>query len=77
MAPHVVDAEVTQFPIPSYCIKCYPGADDGSTLGSISDLEHALTSIAENRLRTRMQFSLDIFKQGSDLAEQHSPSTVL
>lgn len=47
MAPHVVDAEVIQFPIPSYGIKCCLGANYGSTLGSIPDLEHALTGIAK------------------------------
>ena len=63
MAPHVVDAEVIQLPVPSYGVKGRLGADDGSVLWSVPDFEHALTGIAENRVGTRMQLSLDIFEQ--------------
>ena len=61
MSPHVVDAEVIQHPVPSYGIKGRLGADDGSMLWPVPDFEHALTGIAENRVGTRMQLSLDIF----------------
>lgn len=79
MAAHLVDAEVIQLPIPSYCVEFCLGTNDGSTLWSIPDLEHSLTGIAENRFRTRMrmQLSLDIFKQGLDSAKYHCPSTVV
>ena len=49
MAPHVIDIEIIQLPIPSYGIKSLLGADDGSMLWPIPDFEHALTRIADNR----------------------------
>ena len=63
MAPHIVGAEIIQNPIPSYGVKSCLGADYGSMLGSIPNLEHALTGIAENSPRTGGQLNLDIVKQ--------------
>ena len=56
MAPHIVGAEVVQFPIPSYGVKSCLSADEGSMLWSIPNFEHALTGIAE---RTGMQLIPD------------------
>ena len=77
MAPHIVGAEVIQFPIPSYGVKSCLGADDGSMLWSIPNLEHALAGIAENRSRTRMQASIDIFEQRPEQPVYHPPYMVL
>ncbi len=74
MAPHIDGAEIIQNPIPSYGVKSCLGADDGSTLWSIPNLEHALTGIAENSPRTGVQLSLDHVKQR---LEYHSPYIVL
>lgn len=74
MAPHIVGAEIIQNPIPSYGIKSCLGADDGSMLWSIPNLEHALTGITENSPRTGVQLSLDTVKQR---LVYHSPYIIL
>ena len=76
MPPHVVGAEVIELPIPSYGVKSCLGADDGSVLGSVPDLEHALTGIAENRFCYSMalvQLSLNVFEQRLEQVVYHFP----
>ena len=77
MAPHIIDAEVIQLPIPSHGVKSYLGANDGGMLWSVPDFEHALTGIAENRSRTWIRSSLDILKQRLERVIYHFPCMVL